>query len=96
MNSSLIAQTARAATSVGANYAEADATQTKKDFTHRIGICLREAKETRHWLRMLATANEDEKAECRKLWQEAQELVLIFSAIIRSARRSGESDGQRI
>ena len=83
VNASLVGQVVRSATSVGANYAEADDTQTKKDFRHKIGLCLREAKETKHWLRMLAKANESLAPECRKLWQEAQELTLIFSAIVR-------------
>ena len=87
INQTLGVQAVRSATSVGANYAEADATQTKKDFRHRIGICLRESKETKHWLRMLAKANDAQKVECRKLWQEAQELSLIFSAIIRSSKQ---------
>jgi len=82
----LIAQVIRSGTSVGANYLEADATITKKDFRHKIALCAREAKETKHWLRMLARANADRKAACRQLWQEAQELALIFSAIQRSAK----------
>ena len=87
VNQTLIPQVIRSATSIGANYAEADATQTKKDFRHKIGICAREAKETKHWLRMLASANDAETDGCRKLWQEAQELALIFSAIVRSASK---------
>ena len=87
VNQTLIPQVIRSATSIGANYAEADATQTKKDFRHKIGICAREAKETKHWLRMLASANAAETDGCRKLWQEAQELALIFSAIVRSASK---------
>ena len=83
----LISQLIRAATSVGANYLEADSTLTKRDFRHKIALCAREAKETKHWLRMLARASGDsKKAACRKLWQEAQELALIFSAIQRSAK----------
>ena len=69
----LIAQVIRSGTSIGANYLEADATLTKKDFRHKIGLCAREAKETKHWLRMLARADADKKAVCRELWQEAQE-----------------------
>jgi four helix bundle protein len=83
INKSIINQLIRSATSIGANYMEADCGESKKDFIHKIGICKKEAKETTHWMHMLATA-EPEKAEgCRKLWQEAHELTLIFSAIIR-------------
>ena len=86
VNRPLIGQVIRSATSIGANYAEADDTQTRKDFRHRIGVCLREAKETKHWLRMLARANPGHKEHCRELWQEAQELVLIFATIVRKSR----------
>ena len=79
----LISQLIRSATSIGANYVEADGAESKKDFKHKIAICKKESKETKHWLRMISKANPDKKEECRKLWQEAQELVLIFSSIIK-------------
>ncbi|OGG27435.1 four helix bundle protein [Candidatus Gottesmanbacteria bacterium RIFCSPLOWO2_01_FULL_39_12b] len=83
VNNVLIAQLIRSATSIGANYMEADGAESKKDFQHKIGICKKEAKETLHWLRMMAIANSDKKEEYRQLWQEAHELTLIFSAILR-------------
>lgn len=61
----LISQLVRAGTSVGANYMEADATSTKKDFKHKMTICRKEAKETRHWLRMIARAIPEKKADAR-------------------------------
>jgi len=79
----LISQLVRAATSVGANYLEADAASTKKDFQYKISLCRKEAKETRHWLRMVAHAIPEKRDEARKLWKEAQELVFIFSAILK-------------
>ena len=79
----LISQLVRAGTSVGANYLEADAASTKKDFQYKISLCRKEAKETRHWLRMVAHAIPEKRDEARKLWQEAQELVFIFSAILK-------------
>ena len=82
INNSLISQLVRSGTSVGANYMEADAASTKKDFRYRISICRKESKETRHWLRMIAKANPDILNEARFLWKEAHELTLIFSAII--------------
>lgn len=83
VNRPLISQIVRSASSIGANYAEADAAESKKDFKHKIAICKKEAKETRHWLRMMAKANIDRTDECRRLWQESQELLLIFSAILK-------------
>jgi four helix bundle protein len=83
VNSPLISQLVRAGTSVGANYCEADNAVSKKDFRHKIGICRKEARETKHWLRMIATAEPSLKNDARPLWQEAKELCLIFSAILR-------------
>jgi four helix bundle protein len=79
----LIGQLVRSATSVGANYCEADDAGSKKEFRYRISVCKRECRETKHWLRMLAAALPDEKEEGRRLWKEAKELHLIFAAIYR-------------
>ncbi|MDP6438785.1 MAG: four helix bundle protein [Candidatus Brocadiia bacterium] len=77
----LIDQLVRAGTSVGANYAEADDAGSKKEFHHRISLCKRESKETKHWLRMGVAAEPNLKEAARPLWQEAKELNLIFGAI---------------
>lgn len=79
----LISQIVRSATSVGANYCEADSAFTKKEFYHRIAISRKEARETKHWIRMLVTALPNLKEPARKLWSESNELMLIFSAILR-------------
>ncbi|MBC7782637.1 MAG: four helix bundle protein [Burkholderiales bacterium] len=81
----LVRQLVRAATSVGANYAEADDCDSKKDFRFKIGLCRRESRETKHWLRMLVAAHEASTDEARRLWQEAKELNLIFGKIRRSS-----------
>jgi four helix bundle protein len=86
VNRPLISQVVRSGTSIGANYMEADAAESKKDFQHKIGLCKKESKETMHWLRMIAKANPDKKDKCRKLWQEAHELTLIFSAILKKKK----------
>ena len=80
---SLVKQFVRAATSVGANYCEANDAESKKDFRHKIGLCRKEAKESKHWLRMIAVADSGRQEGARTLWQEAKELNLIFSAIRR-------------
>jgi len=83
INRPLISQLVKSATSIGANYVEADGAESKKDFKHKIAICKKESKETKHWLRMIVKANIETRKECEKLWQEAQELTLIFSAIFK-------------
>jgi len=89
----LVSQLVRAATSVGANWCEADDAGSKKEFRYRISICKREARETKHWLRMIVAAVGDLKETARPLWQEARELHLIFAAIHRgrdASRRRGK------
>lgn len=78
----IISQLIRSGTSVGANYCEADDAETGKDFKHKIGICKKESRETKHWLRMTITACPNMESEIKVLWQEAKELNLIFNAIV--------------
>ena len=84
----LITQLTKSGTSVGANYCEADDAESKKDFIHKIGICKKEARETKHWFRMIATAVENLKQESRVLWQEAKELNLIFNKITITSKKN--------
>src|SRR5436190_20788734 len=58
VTSPIISQLVRASTSVGSNYCEADDAESRKDFRHKIGICRKESKESKHQLRMLAAAND--------------------------------------
>jgi len=82
INNPLINQLVRSATSVGANYCEANGASSKKDFKNKIYICKKEAKETKYWLQLIGENNEENKEDCRKYWKEAQELTMIFSKII--------------
>ncbi len=77
----IISQLIRSATSVGANYMEANGSISKKDFRNKIHICKKEAQETKHWLRMLSTAYPAESTQIKILWKEAQELTFIFGKI---------------
>jgi len=80
----LISQLVGAATSVGANYVEADDAVSKKEFLKSIGTCRKEARETKHFLRMIVRAVPELKLQARALWLEAKELHLIFSKIWRN------------
>ncbi|MDD5098900.1 MAG: four helix bundle protein [Candidatus Colwellbacteria bacterium] len=82
VNQSVVNQLVRSATSIGANYMEADCAESKKDFKHKISICKKESKETTYWLRVLETANPEKKELCHSLRKEAHELTLIFSSIV--------------
>lgn len=86
----LITQFVKAGTSVGANYCEADDAESGKDFVHKIGICKKEAREAKHWLRIIAVAVENLSIEARKLWSEANELNLIFNAIAKKIKNKNK------
>lgn len=86
ITASIISQLIRSGTSIGSNYCEADCAESRKDFEHKLGICKKEAKETKHWLRMLVKALPDSSDEARKLWRESDELQRIFIAIITNSR----------
>lgn len=78
----LLSQLVRSATSIGANYMEANGASSKKDFANKIYIAKKEAQETKHWLRMIAVYYPEEKERLRKYWQESQEFTLIFHKIV--------------
>ena len=94
----LIRQVVRSGTSVGANYCEADDAISGKEFRQKVGTCEKEARETKHRLRMIAAAEPDRATDARVLWKEANELMLIFSAIFRklsTKKRSPKTEDPR-
>jgi four helix bundle protein len=84
----IISQLVGAGTSIGANYVEADDAISKKEFLKIIGTCRKEARETKHFLRMIVRAAPELKPQARKLWIEAKELHLIFCKIWLSGRET--------
>jgi four helix bundle protein len=82
-NNRLIDQLVGCGTSIGANYCEANERVSKKDFHNVIGRCVKEAKETRYFLRLTAASEPRLADEARDLYREAKELHLIFAAIFR-------------
>jgi four helix bundle protein len=87
VNRRIITQLVGSGGSIGANYCEANEAESKRDFIHKISICKKEIKETRHWLRLLLKSNPEKKDEIKKLTSEVQELLLIFSKILTSSKR---------
>ncbi len=81
INIELVSQFIRAAGSIGANYREANDSISKKDFYYRIGICRREAKETKYWIDLLLHANPKHSEKIEPLLDEALQLSRIFAAI---------------
>ncbi len=77
----LISQVVGAGTSVGANFCEASDSVSKKDFRHSAKRCIKEAKETRHFLRVLVAAEQALAGEARVLYREATEIILILGSM---------------
>ena len=81
VNMPLISQLVRSATSIGANYCEANGACSKNDFKNKIYICKKEAKETKYWLQLMENTNPENNEESLIFLKEIQELILIFSKI---------------
>jgi len=73
--------------SVGANYIEANESLSKKDFSLRIKISRKEAKESAYWLRLINETNDlDNANKAISLINEAEELKKIFSPILQKSK----------
>ncbi|MBP9746832.1 MAG: four helix bundle protein [Saprospiraceae bacterium] len=87
VNIVFINQIIRSATSIGANYEEADGSRSKKEFISIMGIIRKEAKETKYWLRLIRLSNKKEfYNEVDRLGIENEELIKIFAKIIINSR----------
>jgi four helix bundle protein len=84
----LISQVVRSGTSIGANYREANETDTKKDFRNRIRIAKKEAKETVYWLQLLAETIPELKIYFDRLSNEAMQFVKILASIYEKTKSS--------
>jgi len=82
----LSTQLLRAGTSIGANLEEALAGQTKKDFTAKMCIASKEARETKYWLRLI---NESGivRAKLEKPLDHVDELIRMLTAIVKTSQR---------
>jgi len=94
INRRIIEQLVGSGGSTGANYCEATEAESRQDFIHKVGICKKEIKEARHWLRLLARSNPEFKDKIAKVWKEAQELLLIFSQTIKTTRNNREKNSK--
>ena len=79
-------QLLKAGTSIGANYREANRSESREDFVHKSAIVLKECAETDYWLEMCTRIEIGVPADRELLCQEARELLAIFTTINRRAR----------
>jgi len=83
VNAVITYQLAKASTSIGSNYEEAQAAESSKDFVHKIGIVLKECRESNYWLRVLDAVlrNDAKNSELKMLLKESADFKKIFTSI---------------
>src|SRR5258707_9428231 len=79
-------QLVKAGTSVGANYREANRTESTNDFIHNIAILEKEASESQYWLEICDEASFGDATKRKWLLQESGELLAIFTSAGRTAK----------
>lgn len=73
-----------------ANHGEVEAAESRKDFLHKLPICLKELRETWRWLRLIGRLGLAEATELRKALTEVEELIRIFAASVRTAEKNAK------
>lgn len=80
-------QLLRSSTSVGANYEEARAAESKADFVHKMQVSLKEMRESYYWIRLMAEASiVSERDDVEILCDEAKQLRAILSKCVVTAK----------
>ena len=79
-------QVLRSGTSIGANIAEAQEGQSKKDFISKMSIALSEARETIYWLELLVRTEYITKPQYEDIKEDCRELMKLLTAIIKRSR----------
>nr|WP_253274294.1 four helix bundle protein [Myxosarcina sp. GI1] len=81
-------QLIRSGTSIGANVEESRAAQSTADFIHKLEIALKEARETRYWIRLLIATNLIPETRLLPLLNEINELMNILASMIIKAKEN--------
>jgi len=86
----LAGQLLRCGTSPYGNHGEVEAAESRKDFIHKLRVCLKELKETRRWLRLVAKSSMMPPPKIAAILNETEELIRIFFSSIRTAERNAK------
>ena len=79
-------QLLRSGTSIGANVEEAQGGQSKADFTAKMSISRKEARETLYWLKLLRETELISNSQISEIIQESDEIVKILTRIVKTAQ----------
>ncbi|MDR0533283.1 MAG: four helix bundle protein [Verrucomicrobiales bacterium] len=82
----LTRQLLKSGTSIGANVEEAHGSQSKADFTAKMYIATKEARETHYWLRLLTATELLPQDQLAGMIDEANQLVAILTTIVKKSR----------
>jgi four helix bundle protein len=85
-------QLLRCGTSPYGNHGEVEAAESRRDFVHKLRICLKELKESRRWLRLLQKAGLVPMQKMVAILRETEELIKIFFASVRTAEKNAARD----
>ena len=80
-------QVLRSGTSIGANVSEAEQAQSRADFVSKLNIALKETRETKYWLRLLATTGYLNERQSASILSDCIELEKILVSIIKTFKR---------
>jgi four helix bundle protein len=83
-------QIVRAGTSIGANVEEALAGFSRKDFTAKMSIASKEARETHYWLRLIRDSGMVGINQVKSLISESETLVKILTRIVKTSSNTGK------
>lgn len=84
-------QIVRSGTSPFANYGEVQGAESRRDFIHKLGICLKELRETRAWLKFIGEMHLCPPEPTVVVMRECDELLAILASSIRTARQNGRN-----
>jgi len=84
----MLKQIVRSGTSIGANVSESQFAQTKPDFLTKMTIALKEANETRFWLRRLLAYGSLNQKEFDSIANDIEEIISILTTITRTTREN--------
>ena len=80
-------QLVRSGTSPAPNYGEAQSAESRKDFIHKMKVCLKELRETLIWLKIIVRKQLCSADRLGSILQECNELIAIFVSSIQTAEK---------
>ncbi len=84
-------QLMRSGTSIGANISESEYAQSREDFIAKLSIALKEAAESRYWIRLLEAASSIDAISAKRLTAAADEIIKLLTSSINTAKLNKKS-----